>query len=141
MSPLVIGRLRATLYLAFWLGVGALLSEFLVLLQPRPIAHAVAFVLPLTIVYQFVCLSAWWVCRSHPLGSRRPFPLVLYLLGATSQSTALWVGLGALWAAVLSRFAHIGPDPTGILRDLVVLGVAGALLYGQSLAVHYFLLA
>jgi len=141
MSPLVLGRLRAALYFAFWIGIGAFLTGFLVLLQPRPVAHAAAFVGPLVLVYAFVCLSSWWVCRSHPLGSRRPFPLALYLLGATSQSSALWVGAAALWAALLSRFAHIGPDTNGILRDLVVIGVAGLLLYGQSLAVHYFMLA
>ncbi|OGF13174.1 MAG: hypothetical protein A2W00_13950 [Candidatus Eisenbacteria bacterium RBG_16_71_46] len=140
MHPLLRDRLRLALYLAVWLGVGVLLAALLVLLQPRPLAHALAFVGPLTLVYAFVSLSAWWVCRSLPLATTPPARLAAGLVGAAVQAGAVWVVLGALWAVVLSRVAGVGPDRAGILRDLAVLFPAGMVLYGQSLAIHYVVL-
>lgn len=141
MHPLLAGRMRPTFYFALWLGTGAALAALLVLLEPRPIWHAAAFLGPLTAIYASVCLSAWYVCRAHPLGTTSGTRLIGGLAGAALQASAVWVGLGALWAVVLSRLAGIGPDRAGILRDLGVLFVAGVILYGQSIAVHYVLLA
>ena len=141
MHPLLTGRLRPILYLAVWAGIGALLGAVLSMFTPRPIAHTVIFVAPLTLFYAFDCLSAWWVCRANPLASTPPERLVAVIAGASFLASALWVALGALYAALLTRFAHIGPDRAGILRDLTVLGVAGIVLYAQSMAAHYFLLS
>ncbi len=141
MHPLLTGRLRPTLYFALWLGMGVALSVLLILLEPRPLSHAVAFLGPLTGIYASVCLSAWYVCRAHPLGSTPAPRLIAGLTGAALQASAVWVGVGALWAVALSRLAGIGPDRPGILRDLTVMFVAGVILYGQSTAVHYVLLA
>jgi two-component system, LytTR family, sensor histidine kinase AlgZ len=141
MHPLLVGRLRPTLYFALWLGMGVALATLLVLLEPRPVWHAVLFVGPLTAIFASMCLSAWYVCRSHPLGTTPAPRLITGLALSSLQASALWVGIGALWALALSRFAHIGPDRAGILRDLGVLFVAGEVLYGQAIAVHYVLLA
>src|SRR6266545_1559516 len=141
MHPLLAGRLRLALYLALWLGIGLMLAALLSLLQPRPLAQTLAFAAPLTLVYAFVCLSAWWVCRSHPLGTTPPARVAAGLAGAALQAGALWVAMGAGWAFVLSRLAHAAPDRAGLVRDLVVLFVAGLVLYAQSIALHYMLLA
>jgi len=141
MHPLLAGRLRSALYFGLWLGMGVALATLLVLLEPRPIWHAVLFVGPLTAIYASICLSAWYVCRSHPLGTTEPARLIVGLAISALQASVIWVGIGGLWALALSRFAHIGPDRAGILRDLGVLFVAAVVLYGQSIAVHYVLLA
>ena len=141
MHPLLAGRMRITLYFVMWLGMGVTLATLLILIEPRPISHAVAFLGPLTAIYASVCLSAWYVCRAYPLGTTPAPRLVSALVGAELQASAVWVGLAALWAVALSKWAHIGPDRAGILRDLGVLFVAGLILYGQSIAVHYVLLA
>jgi two-component system, LytTR family, sensor histidine kinase AlgZ len=141
MHPLLTGRLRSALYFGLWLGMGVALATLLVLLGPRPIWHAVLFVGPLTAIYASICLSAWYVCRSHPLGTTEPARLIVGLAISALQASVIWVGIGALWALALSRFAHIGPDRAGIVRDLGVLFVAALILYGQSIAVHYVLLA
>src|SRR5436190_9892601 len=141
MHPLLAGRLRASLYFGLWLGMGVALATLLVLLEPRPIWHAVVFVGPRTAIYASICLSAWYVCRWHPLGTTEPARLIVGLALSALQASVIWVGIGGLWALALSRFAHIGPDRAGILRDLGVLFVAAVVLYGQSIAVHYVLLA
>ena len=141
MHPLLMGRLRQVLYLAGWIGIGGLLGAVITALTPRPIGHAVLFIGPLAIFYAFACLSAWWVCRANPLATTRPERLLAVIAGASVQASAIWVGVGALWAVLLSRFAHVGPDRLGIFRDLAVLGIAGVVLYAQSMAGHYFLLS
>ena len=140
MHPLLLGRLRPSLYFGAWLGIAALLTALLVLLEPRPLVHAIAFTGPMILVYAFDCLSAWWVCRAHPLGLTPPLRLAGNLLGAALLSSAVWVALGALWAGVLLR-AGIGPGRAVIPRDLTLVFVSGVLLYAESIVVHYFLLA
>src|SRR6267378_5927740 len=141
MHPLLTGRLRPLLYLAMWVGIAALLGAVMVALTPRPIGQAAIFIGPLSLFYEFVCLSAWWVCRANPLATTPPPRLLAVIAGGSIQAAALWVGLGALHAALLSRFAHMGPDRIGIFRDLGILGIAGIVLYAQSMAAHYFLLS
>jgi len=140
MHPLLVGRLRPFLYSLAWVGIAVLLAALLVLFQPRPLGYAIAFVGPLALIYGSMCLSAWWVCRARPVGSMPALRLVGELIGAALQSSALWVGLGALWAVVLSRAFGIGLERGGILRDLAVLFVAGVVLYGESIVLHYVLL-
>src|SRR5262245_35405660 len=101
MHPLLAGRLRLTLYIGAWLGIAALLSALLVRLEPRPFEEAVLFVGPLTLLFGFICLSAWWVCRAVPLGATSTNRLAVYVLGAALQAAAVWTGLGMLWAAFL----------------------------------------
>ncbi len=141
MHPLLAGRLRIALYLALWVGIGIVLSALLALLGRRPLGQAVVFVGPLILAYAFACLSAWWVCRAYPLGSVSPWKLAGVLLGATVQSSAAWTAIGALWAVILSKWAGMAPGPSGLPRDLAVLFVAGAILYSQSIVVHYLLAA
>jgi two-component system, LytTR family, sensor histidine kinase AlgZ len=141
MHPLLAGRLRIVLYLVLWTGIGGLLTGLFVLLEPRPVGHAALFAGPLTLVYAFACLSAWWVCRSRPLGAAPSWRLAAVLAGAALQSAAVWTLAGAGWAALLKARAGIGPDRAGALRDLAALFVAGFLLYAQSIVAHYLVLA
>jgi len=117
------------------------MAALLMLTRPRPLGEALLFVGPLTLVYASACLSAWWICRSNPLDTTPPTRLAFSLVGATLQASGVWVGIGALWAAVLARAGSLPPERSLIIRDLVVLFVLGVVLYAQSIAMHYFLLA
>jgi two-component system sensor histidine kinase AlgZ len=142
MHPLLRGRLRLLLYLLGWTGICALLTAVLGGLGARASAGAaLAFIAPLTLIYAFVCLSAWWVCRAHPLESTPPLRLFAGLGGAAIQASLAWVLLGAVWDVFLTKRFHLGPGPDGLAGDLALLGVAGVVLYGQSLVGHYFVLA
>ena len=140
MNPLFAGRLRQALYFTVWVGIGALLAAVLIMFQPRPLGQAALFIAPLTLFYAFACLSAWWVCRANPLATTPPERLAAVIAGASVLASAIWVVLGAAWGVLLRLSAHVGPDQTGLLRDLAALGIAGVVLYAQSMAVHYFLL-
>jgi LytS/YehU family sensor histidine kinase len=63
------------------------------------------------------------------------------LAGAALQSSAVWVGIGGLWALALVRIVHVGAGHVGQVPDLVMLFIAGVVLYGQSIAMHYSIVA
>jgi hypothetical protein len=110
------------------------------LLTPRPLGHAIALVLPLTLIYASICLSAWWVCRSHPLATTPALRVVINSVTAAVQAAAVLAALATGWAALLARRFGVSPGHDATLRDVGVLFFAGLLLYLQSIAVHYFVL-
>ena len=139
MHPLLTGRLRQALYFAGWVGIGALLAAVLGALSPRPLGQIVVLIAPLLLFYAFACLSAWWVCRANPLATTPPERLLAVIAGASIQAAVMLVVLGGVWEVLLGRATHIGVDRAGLVRDLSVLGIAGVVLYAQSMAGHYFL--
>ena len=141
MHPLFRQPMRLFLYFAGWLVASLLLAGALVVVTPRPFAHALLFAAPLSVIYGAVCLSALWVCRSRPIEDRDPLPAVISQLGAALQSSAVWVAFGTLWWVILQRALGIGPDRAGMLRDAIVLFALGVPLYLLSAVVHYLYLA
>jgi two-component system sensor histidine kinase AlgZ len=142
MHPIFAGRLRLALYLLAWAGICALLTALFGGLGARASPWAaLAFTGPLTLIYAFVCLSAWWVCRANPPGRAPLLQRLGALGGAMFQASLVWVVIGGVWDLILSRRFHLGPGRDGIPADLTILWVAGIVLYGQSIAAHYFLLA
>jgi hypothetical protein len=137
VHPLLQGQLRPLLYGLIWVGIAAMITALLMLLHPRPVGHAVIFAAPLSLIYGSLCLSAWWVCRSNPIGVAAPWRIFVSGFGAAVQSSAVWVGIATLWGVVLSR-AGVS-DRATILGDVAVLGIAGVVLYIESLAAHYFI--
>jgi two-component system sensor histidine kinase AlgZ len=146
MHPLFRNPLRFALYLLAWAGVAALLAAFIGGLQGRSFESTIAFVVPLAFVYAFICLSAWWVCRAHPIDrphlDRRALLQHLGALGLSAvQASLAWVGIAAAWDLFLVRQLHLDAGREGLPGDLAIIWVAGILLYLQSLIAHYFVLA
>jgi hypothetical protein len=139
MHPLFGRANRIALYAAASAVVGVLLAAALRILTPRPWADALAFAVPAALLYGFVVLSSWWVCRSNPL--TRGAQSITAQLAASLQASAVWTAASAVLAVLLSRGAHLGPDRPGILRDLAALFVIGVPVYLLSSVVHYMLLA
>lgn len=141
MHPILAGRLRILLYLVLWAGIGVLLSALLAAIGGRAFDEALLFTGPLILVYAFICLSAYWVCRSNPVGGVPPLRLAAALAGSAVPSALAWAIAGAAWAAVLrARPGLVSPD-TGGTTDLAVLFLAGVILYSQSIVAHYLVLA
>jgi len=99
---------------------------------------------PMQVFYCFIVLSAWWVCRRHPIGSEAggvSGKAVASQVTAALQASAVWVGLAAFWAVALERWLYGGLTRAAIYRDLGVLFVAGVPLYLLSAIGHYLVLA
>ena len=141
MHPLLSSRIRIGLYLAACFSLAPLMAFLLRLLRPRPYADAILFAGPLTLFYASVCLSAWWICRANPLGGAHPLRTLATVVGAAVQASAVWVGAGALWGAILARGFAIDPGRATRIADLLPLFVAGVPLYLLSVVVHYMIIA
>jgi hypothetical protein len=141
VHPIFSSRLRTLLYLSGWFTLAPLLAALLVLLRPRPFGEAFAYAGPLTLFYASACLSAWWVCRAHPLGGARPVRTLITVFSAAVQASAVWVAAGALWGGLLARLFDVNRDRADRLQDLIPLGLAGVPLYLLSVMAHYMILA
>src|SRR6185503_735860 len=95
-------------------------------------------VVPLSALYAFVCLAAWYPCRATPPGT--PLQrLVTVQVVAAATSTAAWLIVGRAWTLALARWWP------GVLtaydRMLPLLALAGVLLYLLASAACYLYIA
>jgi two-component sensor histidine kinase len=142
MHPLFRHRIRLALYVLLWLLAGLPLALVVRAVVPQPASHAHAFAVPLSLVYGFIILSAWWVCRANPVSAGRPASAVITTqLGAALQSSAVWTGIATVWAIALDRLTGTGPDRAGIFTQSLLLFAAGIPLYLISAVVHYLMQA
>src|SRR5262245_23452294 len=141
MHPLLGRTLRFLLVIATAALAALPFAWFLRLLEPRPWSAALAFAVPLQIFYSFVVLSAWWVCRRHPMSGANAWRAVAAQLAAAVQASAVWTGIAAIWSVFLSRWLYPGLPRSAMLQDLGVLFAAGIPIYLISAIAHYLFLA
>ncbi len=140
MHPLYGRRGWLAAHVLGWLLLGLLLAELLRLLVPQPVSRAHALMAPLSLVYGFGVLSAWWVCRTHPL-TETPGPKVLLAQGSAAvQAAALWAAAAAVWGVALARLTPDVVTREEILRSALFVFAAGVPLYLLSAGVHYLML-
>src|SRR5436309_11571887 len=121
MHPILEDRRRLALYLAAWLPIGALLAVLLVLSDRGPWGEALALAMPLALVYAFLCLAAWFICRSAPLGTASAPRLMASHATAALVSGAFWVLLGRGWTRLLAYALGLSQAPARYDRDLPLL--------------------
>jgi hypothetical protein len=114
VHPITSGRKRLGAYLVGWVPIAGILAYLLSLTSPLSTAECFALALPLTLVYAFLCLSTWYVCRSVPAGRSQLGTLALTHLVAGAVSSALWVSL----ATTLATLYELAPEGRGITERL-----------------------
>ena len=140
MHPILEDRRRLALYLLAWLLVGMLLTVGL--RADFWWTTAAAFLLPLCVVYGFVGLSAWYLCRAFPIGGHSSWlTLVVVQMTAAATASAMWTALGYFWASALDALAADLDARTFYAEQRPLLLVVGALLYWLAAACHYLLVA
>ena len=154
MHPIFASRLRLTLYLVAWVGVGIMMGTLLTVTGFRSQPVAMLMGLPTTLVYAFICLSAWWVCRSAPLGGP-PLRTLGVLLASAVMASVVWGVFASVWGRLVVASGVFEPQlpptpPAGPLpplnvglgpRDLALFSVAGVPLYLLSASVQYLIIA
>jgi hypothetical protein len=140
MYPLL-GRIdRVAAYVGAWLVVGLLLSASLSR-QGVDWLDALVFVVPTFVVYAFVCLSSFYVCRAMPLATTGA-PAVAIAAGVAALfGGALWLALAHAWMAAL-RAAPGGGGAAGVGQSQQpFLFAVAVILFLLVLSVHYVALA
>jgi len=134
MHPLFSKKGQLAAYLLLWGLLAVLLASLLRITAALSWREALTLAGPLCLIYAFVCLTPWYVCRYLPLESTNLMKVVLNHLGAAILATALWVQVARLLAGMLELGTRINPGVPPLMA-------AGLLLYALSVALHYVVLA
>ena len=139
MHPILARGDRLASYLAGWITAAVLVAAALTSLGLGWL-EALGLLVPVFVVYAFVCLSAWYVCRSLPLRTTSVLR-VLASCGFTSLvAGALWLAIVRGWMEVLGGLAAFAPAAERYERQLPLLYAIGVLLFVLAVAVHYAVL-
>jgi len=139
MHPILRDRRTLALYLLAWLAPGLILAALLATTARASWGGAICFSLPVMIVYAFMSLSAWYVCRAFPISGREIANTLLALLSAALLSSALWLAVCYAWASALEWMGPgLAPKETyaGSIPLLASFGVGFFLI---AAAVHYLI--
>ncbi len=141
MHPILADRRSLALYLTGWLPVVALMTSAMVLTGWGGWVQSLLFVFPLTTVYAFLCLAAWYPCRALPLTNERAATAVVTHVATAAISAALWVGMAWALAGALERSAIWGGEARLTSEQTGLIFAVGLLLYLLSVAIHYLFVA
>jgi LytS/YehU family sensor histidine kinase len=141
MHPLLTPINRFGLYLLAWVPLAGILIYLMAVPGKLGWLDAAVLIIPLCLVYQFVCLSAWYSCKAAPIQKSTGQRLWLTHVIAAAILSLLWVLLARLLAYGLSQMLAFQGLDLRLASQLSVLFGAGFLLYLLSVASHYVILA
>jgi two-component system sensor histidine kinase AlgZ len=139
MHPILAEWRILAAYLAAWTLLGGLLAVLLVAAAPFGWLEATVFAVPLGVLFGFVGLGSFWVCRAAPLELSRLLRALGTQLVAAVISAVIWLVASRGWALVLDHnraFPGIAARQREAAPLLLGLGVV---LYLLAAALHYLL--
>ena len=139
MHPILAFRGRLGPYLAAWVPLAGLLAGLLAV-GGMTWLQATVVALPLAVVYAFMCLAAWYPCRSAPLRGATFAKVVVTQLAAAALSAILWLFFADTWVVFLEQFPAFAGVGERFPRLVVVLLAVGVVLYVLGAALHYLLI-
>jgi len=139
VHPILENRQRLTLYLLAWFPIAAILTAVLRRgFESWPEAALVA--LPMSLLYAFMCLSAWYVCLAVPMRDQTTLRLLATLSIASALSSAVWFAAGAVWALAIEPWVDLLPGLSERYNaQFTPIFLNGVTLFLLAAAVHYLL--
>ena len=139
MHPLLERPSRLVSYLGVAVGFGFLLALLVEAVSPGGFLGALAFALPMAVVYAFQCLSVWYPVRQLPAERAGGARLVLLLTIASFVSATIWTAVGYAWSLALARFAGLADLPSRFRAALPLVFVLGVFLFALAVLLHVLL--
>jgi two-component system sensor histidine kinase AlgZ len=140
MHPILARLERLGGYLALWCAIGIFESAMLTR-QGLTWPAALIQVLPPLLVYAFVCLSAWYVCRATPLATSTVSRVLTASMVAAWVAAALWLALNEAWLATLDATPELASITPRFRAQIPFLFAGNVMLFLLVLSVHYVVLA
>src|SRR5580658_2037824 len=141
MHPLLTPISRYGIYLLAWMPLAGILIYLLAAPGKLGWLETTVLIVPLCLIYQFVCLSAWYTCKATPLQGSSFLRLRFTHVIAAVIISFLWVQVARLFVYALSEtYSFRGLNERFAPQIPVLFGV-GFLLYLLSVATHYVILA
>jgi len=141
MHPILTGLRQLGLYLLAWAPLSAILVYLMVRRGELRWTEAAILIVPLCLVYAFLCLTAWYPCRATPLDQSGFLKLVFTHLTAAVLLASLWVQAAKMLADGLARWTPYVELGRRTETFLPLLWVTGILLYVLSVTFNYVVLA
>jgi two-component system sensor histidine kinase AlgZ len=141
VHPILAHRGRLGLYLLAWLPLLPLVAGLLAILGGAGWGESFAVAAPLLVVYAYLCLSAWYVCRSVPLRAESLLSLLAVHGLSAVVSAGLWALLGEGWAWMLERLGAFRGATAHYADAMPALFSVAVPLYLAAVVLHYLLLA
>ena len=140
MHPILSERRFFLLYLAVWMTAGGLLAALLHTLG-TPVGEAIALAIPMALVYSFMCLASYYLCRTFPL-HRVNITRVLFIHSiAAALSSSVWISLGKAWVSLLTESSLFASASDNYSPQVPLLFAIGVTLFLLSVAIHYAIIA
>ncbi len=141
MHPILFQRERFLLYLAAWGVIAIILAALAVPISTLTWGESFAITIPMSLLYAFICMTSFYLCRAFPLRSTDyPRLFGIYLL-ASILSSGLWIMVTRGWGFTLQRILLFPPltDQNEAIIHLFFLN--GILLFILSVFMHYLMIA
>ena len=140
MNPILAHKRALLLYLACWMPTAILTATLFVYSGRLNWFPAFALALPLTVIYAFICLSSWYLCRSLPLQQTGLFRLLTGHVVAAFLSASIWILIGKALVTLLGSMPSLSPLPENYPGLIPLLVIVGILLFLLGGAVSYLLI-
>jgi len=141
MHPILSEKRIFGLYLAVWFVAGVLLSFLLHTAGGLALPASFVLSLPMAMVFGFMCLAAYYLCRAFPFHRFDAARLLIIHSIAALLSSSLWVSIGTSWASLVSRIPYFQTLETLYPSQVPLLVAVGAISFLLSVAVNYALIA
>jgi len=139
VHPILESRQRLAFYLTAWIPIAVILTVIL----KRGLAswpEAIVVAAPMTLLYAFMCLSAWYVCLAAPMRSPSPWRVPLTLLIASALASAAWFTLGEVWVLGIEPWLQIPGLSERYITQFMPIFANGVMLYLLAATAHYLLI-
>ena len=140
MHPLLT-RNRLGLYLLGWIPLAAIVVILMTSGGSLSWLESSVIVIPLCVVYAFICLSAWYTAKSAPIQRESALRLIVVHSLAAALVSYFWMGLGWVLVAGLSKTSAFQGLDRRFSPQAPILFGAGYLLYSLAVASHYVILS
>jgi two-component system sensor histidine kinase AlgZ len=141
MHPIFSDSARLFWYVATWLLVGCLIAGLLVAADAAPWINAMLFAIPVSLLFGFVAMSAYYVCRALPLARRRLPRLVITFGAASLVSGAILLAICIAWGKIAHSMDASWSEVEISRRSQVLIFGFGIALYLLSILAHDVLIA
>jgi two-component system, LytTR family, sensor histidine kinase AlgZ len=139
VHPILENRQRLVFYLTAWLPIGVILTVILRRgFESWP--EAILITAPMTLLYAFMCLSAWYVCLVVPMRDPSLLRLLATLLTASALSSLMWFALGAVWSLSIEPWLGQPGLDVRYMRQFTPVFANGVMLFLLAAAAHYLLI-
>jgi two-component system, LytTR family, sensor histidine kinase AlgZ len=139
VHPVLANRTRTLLYVAAWLPIAALLTQVIAGRGSIGWSEAAAIVVPMCLLYAFICQASWYLCNAIRLSDTQTLRLIASHGTAAGLSAAVWIGLGWIWARLL-QVTFADDISTRYVAQVPVLFISGLLLFFLAVLFNYLLI-